>query len=194
MPKTQDGNTSVAESYVQEADRSGLSEYAFKPAAWDEDDEDRYQLALAFFRSHEHLRAVYTLRHATDNKSRWLKLYAKYLVGERRIQEDSGPLMSSKAKRQINPHAVEILEELADADVEQDSWLLYLKAIVLLSLPATGPTCDRAEQDYRRLAGDALIASVKLEPYNWSAWQKLAQCIEGLDEVSVPSGRHITAS
>lgn len=31
---------------------------------------------------------------------------------------------------------------------------------------------------------DALVASVKLVPYNWSAWLKLAACLDGAEEVS----------
>lgn len=30
---------------------------------------------------------------------------------------------------------------------------------------------------------DTLVSSVKLQPYNWTAWLKIATCIEGPEEV-----------
>lgn len=42
---------------------------------------------------------------------------------------------------------------------------------------------DGGVLDLRLAAMDALAASVKLVPYNWSAWLKLAACLEGSEEV-----------
>lgn len=33
------------------------------------------------------------------------------------------------------------------------------------------------------MAMEALVASVKLAPYNWSAWLKIAGCLDGPEEV-----------
>lgn len=71
------------------------------------------------------------------------------------------------------------------------------KAILLLSLPPVPPsshsrhpqqtdqTPSHPSDDIRLAALDLLVQSVKLEPYNWSAWAKIASCLEGPEEVSL---------
>lgn len=113
-----------------------------------------------------------------------------------------------------NPFAQELLAEMATWEpgfIERDGWLLFLyvkvrltsqhladvlsvyrKALLLLSLPTlapspTGlrdPSSSLAGLDVRLLAMDTLVSSVKLQPYNWTAWLKIANCIEGPEEVS----------
>ena len=40
---------------------------------------------------------------------------------------------------------------------------------------------------------DCLIQSIKIEPWNWSAWLKLASCIEGPEEVGQTKWTHLSA-
>lgn len=46
----------------------------------DEEERDMYMLALAYQRTHEHLRAARVLRHCEGPKARWLRGYSKFLV------------------------------------------------------------------------------------------------------------------
>ncbi|ORY50685.1 hypothetical protein BCR35DRAFT_327247 [Leucosporidium creatinivorum] len=160
----------------------------------DEEERDMYLLALSYERTHEHMRAAHVLRDCTGPKARWLRGYAKYLAGEKRAQEENGELLGVKDKGVPNPFAQELLSEMATWEpgfIERDGWLLFLKALLLLSLPPlapspTGlrdPSSSLAGLDVRLLAMDTLVSSVKLQPYNWTAWLKIASCIEGPEEL-----------
>ena len=46
----------------------------------DEEERDMYMLALAYERTHEHLRAAHVLRNCEGPKARWLRSYSKFLV------------------------------------------------------------------------------------------------------------------
>lgn len=67
--------------------------------------------------------------------------------------------------------------------------------MLLLSLPPLSPSPFTphgpapAIDDLRLTAMELLLSSVKLTPYNWSAWLKLASCLDGTEEVrpSFPS-------
>lgn len=43
-------------------------------------EEDIYTLGLAYYRTHEFLRAAHSLRQCTGSRGRWLRSYSKYLV------------------------------------------------------------------------------------------------------------------
>lgn len=67
------------------------------------------------------------------------------------------------------------------------------KALLLLSLPPTSPDAfdarpsdvasDSPNVDLRLAALEVLVNSVQAEPYNWSAWLKIAECLDGPEEV-----------
>ncbi|GAA5879899.1 hypothetical protein JCM1840_000390 [Sporobolomyces johnsonii] len=179
----------------QQATRSDWS-------ARDDDERDTYLLALAYVRSHELMRAAHALRRCSGPKARWLRCYAKYLAGEKRAQEDAGEPLGQKDRVKQNPYTQELLAEMADWEpgfVSSDGWLLYLKALLFLSLPPVSPspfnprpqpstsTADSAAAapplDLRLAALETLVQSVKLEPYNWSAWVKIAACLDGPEEL-----------
>ncbi|SCV73471.1 BQ2448_7397 [Microbotryum intermedium] len=164
------------------------------PEDWDALESDRYDLALAYERTHEHLRASSVLNGCRGNRARWLRGYTKYLAGEKRAQEESGDLLGVKDRGTANPFAQELLAEMAEWEprtVEHDPWLLYLKALLLLAIPPVSPspfgprdpTTMTVTLDHRLAAMDHLVQSVKLEPYNWSAWLKLASCLDGPEEL-----------
>ncbi|GAA5887104.1 hypothetical protein JCM5296_001595 [Sporobolomyces johnsonii] len=179
----------------QEARRSEWS-------ARDNDERDTYLLALAYVRSHELMRAAHALRRCSGPKARWLRCYAKYLAGEKRAQEDAGEPLGQKDRVKQNPYTQDLLAEMADWEpgfVSSDGWLLYLKALLFLSLPPVSPspfnprpqpstlTADPPAAapplDLRLAALETLVQSVKLEPYNWSAWVKIAACLDGPEEL-----------
>lgn len=69
------------------------------------------------------------------------------------------------------------------------------KSLLLLSLPPIPPaaipphphrspsTSPAPQSDLRLAALETLVSSVKLEPYNWTAWRKIAECLDGPEEV-----------
>lgn len=66
------------------------------------------------------------------------------------------------------------------------------KALLFLSLPPTTPQAFPSrdssggasfEADLRLAALETLVNSVRAEPYNWSAWLKIAECLDGPEEV-----------
>jgi anaphase-promoting complex subunit 8 len=138
-----------------------------------------YLLARAYFDTHEYDRASFVLAKCKSGKSRFLHLYAKYMAGEKRKDEDSemvlGPLDGSVTQNKECPSILTALEailaEKEDDLSEDDSWLLFLYGIVL------------AKQKNDTEARDALIQSVNLYPYNWSAWQELGATIANLTDV-----------
>ncbi|GAA5929722.1 anaphase promoting complex subunit CDC23 [Sporobolomyces koalae] len=198
-------STSAAAARTTTATASGVASSVRIPKRkreWikrDELEQDNYALALSLARNHELLRASHTLRRCKGAKARWLRSYTKYLAGEKRAVEDAGePLGQKDIEPLQNPHAQELLAEMAGWEpgfVEGDGFLLYLKAILLLALPPGPPSVqsrslpDNASlashpaDDLRLTALDLLVQSVKLEPYNWSAWVKIASCLEGPEEL-----------
>ncbi|KAK4046940.1 Anaphase-promoting complex subunit 8 [Microbotryomycetes sp. JL201] len=155
----------------------------------DRDEEAEYLLALSYLRMHEHLRCGHALRNCVGPRARFLRCYSRYLAGEKRSQEDDGQLLGATDKNNPNPYALEVLEDMytwQEWDWYEDGWWLYLKSLLLLSLPSNSPPPSFMlvqDADVRLTAMDALIKSVTLEPWNWSAWLKLASCIDGPDEL-----------
>ncbi|QIX02343.1 hypothetical protein AMS68_007860 [Peltaster fructicola] len=118
---------------------------------------------------------------ALSQKSLFLALYAKYLSGEKRKNEDSeailgpndGPVTGNKELIGISS----ILEDYFNArgglqNMENsEGWLDYLYGVVLMRM--------KSEQ----LAKQWLLRSVNLNPYNWSAWLELANSIGSVEEM-----------
>ncbi|GAA5878407.1 hypothetical protein JCM3774_002827 [Rhodotorula dairenensis] len=173
--------------------------------ARDEDEHDLHLLAQAYMRNHELLRAAHVLRDCTGPKARWTRCYARFMAGEKRIQEEAGELLGVQDRPKPNAYTQELLDELASYEpgfVDHDGWLLYLKALLFLSLPPTTPQAFPSrdttggaspEADLRLAALETLVNSVRAEPYNWSAWLKIAECLDGPEELEatlpfLPSG------
>ncbi|BGP34605.1 Anaphase-promoting complex subunit 8 [Rhodotorula toruloides] len=165
----------------------------------DEDEQDLYALAVTYVQNHELLRAAHVLRECAGPKARWLRSYARFLAGEKRIQEEAGELLGVKDRPRPNPYTQELLDEMAGWEeglVNRDGYLLYLKSLLLLSLPpippaaipphphpSTSSASPPPASDLRLAALESLVNSVKLEPYNWSAWRKIAECLDGPEEL-----------
>lgn len=114
-----------------------------------------------------------------SQKSLFLALYAKYIVGERRMNEDSemilGPQDGGVMVNKELPGISVILEQwftaLPDSGRQPQGWLEYLYGIVL------------AKGKNDRLAMDYLLQSVHQYEYNWGAWQELTSLLNTNEEV-----------
>ena len=116
-----------------------------------------------------------------SRKALFLALYARYLVGEKRKNEDSetilgpadGPVTANKEVSSI----LAILEEYFNVRgglqnlANSDGWLDYLYGLML--------TKTKSEA----LAKQWLLRSVNLNAFNWSAWLELGALIGSVDEL-----------
>ncbi|KAM0747566.1 TPR-like protein [Meredithblackwellia eburnea MCA 4105] len=179
----------------EDVDEEDAEEQERKEAARRKDDEEQdiYLLALSYYRVHEHLRAAHVLQDCSGPKARWLRTYARFLAGQKRVQEEGGEILGVKDKGVPNPHSVELLADMEAWEagaVANDGWLLFMKALLLLSLPPTNPAplnpahSAKPSSDLRLDAMEILVQSVNLEPYNWSAWLKLASVLDGPEELA----------
>ena len=129
-----------------------------------------------------------------SQKSLFLALYARFLAGEKRKNEDSetilgpadGPMTANKEVAGI----METLDEYFDARGglqnmnNSQGWLDYLYGLMLIK--------SKSEP----LAKRWLLRSVTLNPYNWSAWLELASLIgshDDLCQISEQLPRHVIA-
>ncbi|KAF9914170.1 Anaphase-promoting complex subunit 23 [Lobosporangium transversale] len=129
---------------------------------------DTYLMAKTFFDLKEYDRCVSVLEERTSHKSRFLRLYSKYLAGERRREQDTrevlGPLDNAMA---VNRELESIYSELTagyQAGI-LDSFCKYLYGLILI------------KQQRKTQAIAVLIESINQYPYNWSAWQDLSSCL-----------------
>lgn len=116
-----------------------------------------------------------------SQKSLFLALYAKYIAGEKRKEEDSelilgpldGPVTSNKELTKISAALESYLKSRGGlgGDEPSDGFLEYLYAVVLIK--------GKNEQ----LAQRWLLKSVSRNQWNWSAWQELADTVGSVDEV-----------
>ena len=118
-----------------------------------------------------------------SQKSLFLALYAKYMAGEKRMNEDSemilGPQDGGVTLNKELPSISAILEVwfngLQTSGRQPQGWLEYLYGIVL------------AKGKNERLAIDYFIRSVQQYSYNWGAWSELSNLLGTIEEVCPPS-------
>lgn len=116
-----------------------------------------------------------------SQKSLFLALYAKYMAGEKRKDEESemilGPVDTGAS---INKELVgigAILESWFDERISSgmydrnQGWLEYLYGVVLRKANSE----DEAKV--------YLIKSLRLNPYNWSAWLELHSLVPSIESV-----------
>ncbi|KAF1996490.1 anaphase-promoting complex subunit CDC23 [Amniculicola lignicola CBS 123094] len=135
-----------------------------------------------------------------SQKALFLSLYARYIAGEKRMNEDSemilGPQDGGITVNKELPGLSAILEQwfegLPGSGRHGQGWLEYLYGIVL--------TKGKNE----KLAIDYFVRSVHLYPYNWGAWQELSSLLGSVEELHEIAGKlpqnimafifHVTAS
>ncbi|KAI9731931.1 MAG: Anaphase-promoting complex subunit 23 [Cirrosporium novae-zelandiae] len=117
-----------------------------------------------------------------SQKTLFLALYAKYMAGEKRKDEDSEMIMGpADGGVTINRELVGIQRSLEGWFASRQSitdkgsdqgWLEYLYGIALSK--------GKVEQEAKRW----LLKSVHLYQYNWGAWQELSNLIGSVDELN----------
>lgn len=118
---------------------------------------------------------------ALSQKALFLALYAKYLAGEKRRDEDSEMILGPAdggvtVNRELNGIAAILEQYFAERQAkgkDGGGWLEYLYGIIL----AKGKNED--------LAKEWFIRSVNIYPFNWGAWQELANLLNTIEDVSV---------
>ncbi|KAI4159633.1 MAG: hypothetical protein LQ342_006471 [Letrouitia transgressa] len=116
-----------------------------------------------------------------SQKSLFLALYAKYLAGEKRKDEDSEMILGPADTGSVmNKELVSIGRSLEGwfaerafdgKEGENQGWLEYLYGLVLAK--------GKSEEDAKQW----LLRSVQLFPYNWSAWLELGDLLGTFDDV-----------
>jgi len=117
-----------------------------------------------------------------SQKALFLALYAKYIAGEKRKDEDSemilGPQDGGVTMNKELLGITVILEEwfanIPSSGRKPQGWLEYLYGIVL------------AKGKNEELATQYFIQSVHHYPHNWGAWQELSSLIGTVEEVRNP--------
>jgi len=116
-----------------------------------------------------------------SQKALFLTLYAQYMAGEKRKDEESETLLGpNDGSATVNRELVSIQRHLkarfvhhSKRKVQSQGWLEYLYGIVL------------AKQKNLEEAKAWLIKSVNLYEYNWGAWQELGDLVENVQEVCI---------
>ena len=124
-----------------------------------------------------------------SQKALFLALYAKYMSGEKRKDEESEMILGPADKGSaVNKELVSISRALegwyASRSSKQSSsgWLEYLYGIVLAK--------GKNEEDAKAW----LLRSLHLFPYNWGAWLELNDLIGSIEEVSRCEQKDYTGS
>ncbi|RKP04804.1 anaphase-promoting complex subunit 8 [Thamnocephalis sphaerospora] len=130
---------------------------------------DQYLLGRVYFDGKEYRRCAHVLARCTGQKAMFLRLYARYLAGEKELHEASidvlGPADEANAKNQETDAIISELEPRFRAET-LDGFNCYLYGVVL------------RKQRRKREALSALLRATSLYPCNWSAWLELADMIE----------------
>lgn len=124
-------------------------------------------------------------RKRLSQKALFLALYAKYMSGEKRKDEDMemilGPNDTGSA---TNPELHQVEQQLrrwreddaaSDGTIpHSEGWLEYLHGVVLAKL--------KNEDEAKTL----LLNSIHIQPYNWGAWHELSTLMHSTEVVRSP--------
>ncbi|RKP39463.1 hypothetical protein BJ085DRAFT_5616, partial [Dimargaris cristalligena] len=150
-----------------------------------------YLLAKSYFDAREFDRASFILQPCVSRTCRFLRLYSKFMAGERRKEElapstmasssaTTAPTSASASANRVNQEIPTILQELTaggTADPDLDGFELYLLGL-----------CFR-QQNLVTRALEVLVQSVHQYPYNWSAWLELGHCVTSVAALETLSPR-----
>lgn len=130
-------------------------------------DFNKIQLAGSYMSCKEFERASHCLTDCQSNKAKFLKLYATYLSGEKKRLSGGDNVVQ-------NPYLTDLLKQFESMKpFDDDPFLLYLNAIVLLKIQKTSE------------AQTLLYQSISLYPFNWSCWKSLISSLTTLSEAKI---------
>ena len=120
---------------------------------------------------------------ALSQKSLFLALYARYIAGEKRKDEESemvlGPADCGQTTNRELPTLARGLERYFNARQESNpkgrrpqGWLEYLYGVVL------------AKSRNEAAAQQWLLQAVHLNPYHWGAWEELSALLKNVDDLN----------
>ncbi|KAG0749092.1 hypothetical protein G6F57_005882 [Rhizopus arrhizus] len=141
------------------------TEYESSLAPLSEYDYNRYQYAKTLFYMRHFNAVIDVLGQSNHPKLYFLRLYSKYLMGERRKEEFMQDVLGSTESCE-NPELDSIYQELHENYHNLDAFGLYLLGIVL----------KRRRETFKAAA--VLLESVRKYQYNWSAWMELASLVQ----------------
>ncbi|KAF5354621.1 hypothetical protein D9756_005339 [Leucocoprinus leucothites] len=152
-------------SYGQPADVRALEN------EFEKQDADMLSAARAFIDSREFSRAIHVLKDGRSAKARFIRVYSKFMAGEKKAMRDWHKLDNNRLQppAPVNKILSDLLDEVNDSG---DSWLLFLKALFLSRL-------SRREE-----AIECALLSIAGFPWNWSCWTLLGSCIGDGEELS----------
>lgn len=128
-------------------------------------------LAKSYFDCREYDRCARTLQRETSPLAVFLRLYAKYIGGEKRREEEKEGILSPRDNAAPNKEIPGIVQSIEESPHRQDPFILYLYGVAL------------RKQKLDQRASEVLLQSITLFPYNWSAWLELRDCLGTLDEL-----------
>jgi anaphase-promoting complex subunit 8 len=116
-----------------------------------------------------------------SQKSLFLSIYAKYLAGEKRRDEESemilGPADGGMTMNKELPILIKLLGDYLkrqeEAQKNGGGWLEYLYGILL------------AKNKTEETAKEWFLRSVHMYPFNWGSWQELSNLLKTPDEVGI---------
>ncbi|KAF2191839.1 anaphase-promoting complex subunit CDC23 [Zopfia rhizophila CBS 207.26] len=131
------------------------------------------------------VKSVMDVVHGLSQKALFLALYAKYLAGEKRKDEESemilgpqdGGVMMNKELTGISAILEEWFDNLPTSGRQAQGWLEYLYGVVLAK--------GKNEKD----AIEFFIQSVHYYAYNWGAWQELSSLLGTVEELTAIASR-----
>lgn len=125
-----------------------------------------FSLAKSYFDSRQYRRVGDVLKQEQSSEGRFLRMYALYLAGERRKDEERMELADWSEPENLELRKLrDELEDLRDSG-QMDAHLWYLFGVVL----------KRMRQ--QEAAKEALVRSIGLFPLNQGAWLELAPLCE----------------
>jgi anaphase-promoting complex subunit 8 len=126
----------------------------------------QYLLAKTYFELKEFQRVVFILKAEKDSHSLFLRMYSQYL----HIHSNQQFLdhLSSKSQSCFPKELVQLSSEL-ELLPQKDGFLFYIQGVVNIKL-------NKLQE-----GKEALIQSVTLYPFNWSAWLELATLVDKIE-------------
>lgn len=148
---------------------------------------DKYLLGKMYFDTKEYDRCAFHLKDCKGSIPNFLRLYAQYMAGEKRREEEGQGVLASTDGVTTNNQLVSIIQECTKllSRFPHDPYLLYLYGVVM------------SKQNNYKEAIEVLVRSLGIQPYNWSCWMEILTCmshIDGLDSIVKRLPKHLVTT